>query len=145
MAIWFGAGKSPFAPGTVASLCALPLAYLLGRAPIWFGVGAVVACVLLAFKAIEVAQRVYGPVDDRRIVVDEVSGLLVAALGLTEWGNLFFAFLLFRAMDILKPWPIRRVEECKGPKGVLGDDVLAGLYTQAAFFGLRNLMRMFSL
>jgi len=101
--------------------------------------------VLLAFKAIEVAQRVYGPVDDRRIVVDEVSGLLVAALGLTEWGNLFFAFLLFRAMDILKPWPIRRVEECKGPKGVLGDDVLAGLYTQAAFFGLRNLMRMFSL
>lgn len=145
LAIWFGAGKAPFAPGTVGSLCALPLAYLLGRIPIWFGAGAVVACALLAFKAIGVAQRFYGPMDDRRIVVDEVSGLLLATLGLKDWGSLLFAFVLFRAMDVTKPWPIRTVERCRGPKGVLGDDLLAGLYAQAAFFGLRSLLGMFRL
>lgn len=111
----------------------------------WFGVGAVVTCVLLAYKAIGVAQKVYGPVDDRRIVVDEVSGLLLATLGLREWWDLLFAFLLFRAMDVMKPWPIRSVERCKGPKGVLGDDLLSGLYAQAAFLGLRSFLGMFRL
>lgn len=123
----------------------MPLAYLLGRVPIWFGVGAVVACVLLAYKAIEVAQRVYGPVDDRRIVVDEVAGLFLATLGLKDWGSLLLAFFLFRAMDVIKPWPIGAVERCRGPKGVLGDDLLSGLYAQVTLFGLRSFLGMFRL
>lgn len=70
--------------------------------------------------------------DPRIIVMDEVAGMLVAALGRPRgWGWLLALFFLFRVMDIWKPFPIRRLQDWPGGLGVVADDLLAGLYANA--------------
>lgn len=130
----FGAGLSPVAPGTVGSLVALPLAWLLHWAG---GPGLLVLGVVVVFFAGWWAAGVYGErvgvADSSAIVIDEVAGqwLVLAAVPLDL---IYFAigFALFRLFDIVKPWPVgwadRRI---KGGLGVMLDDVLAGIYGAA--------------
>jgi len=70
-----------------------------------------------------------GVKDPGIVVVDEVAGMLVAAIGQPRgWGWLLAAFLLFRLLDIWKPFPIRRLQAWPGGLGVVADDLLAGLF-----------------
>jgi phosphatidylglycerophosphatase A len=86
-----------------------------------------ILAVLLSSKA----EEAFGRKDDGRIVIDEVAGFLVTMAGVRPGlAAVILGFLLFRAFDILKPWPVRFVDKkCPGGLGVVLDDVVAGLYS----------------
>jgi phosphatidylglycerophosphatase A len=130
-------GYSPIAPGTVGSLaCALLVWFLVpevssGSSPLAMAVAVLstLAFTALAIWSSDLAERVFGH-DAHRIVIDEFAGFLFAVLLLPKSPLVFVvAFLLFRAMDIIKPFPARRAEALPGGTGVVMDDVVAGIYT----------------
>jgi phosphatidylglycerophosphatase A len=130
-----GSGYSPFAPGTAGSIVGvllfLPLAGLGWPAQL----GATVAVsVFGALAASRVAASV-GRKDPGLVVVDEVAGQWVALLALPFTpATAVMGFLLFRVMDIVKPWPARDLERLPGGLGIVADDLAAGVY---ANLGLR--------
>ena len=69
--------------------------------------------------------------DPSEVVIDEVAGMWISLLFLPREVILFLsAFLLFRILDILKPWIIDKVQELKGGLGIMMDDILAGIFTR---------------
>jgi phosphatidylglycerophosphatase A len=124
------AGYVPIAPGTLGTLVAVPLAYVLSL------LGPLEAVLFIAgFAGLAVwvsgeAEKIFKRKDPGLIVIDEMAGFLVT-LFLIPWSakNVVIGFFLFRLMDIAKPFPIRRLEsKWPGGWGVVGDDVLAGVY-----------------
>ncbi len=134
------AGYIPVAPGTFGTLVAVPLCYLLSVFGPFEG-----ALFIAVFAGGSVwisgeAERVFNKKDSSLIVIDEMAGLLVT-LFLIPWStkSVVIGFLLFRLIDITKPFPIRRMEsKLHGGWGVVGDDLLAGIYANAV---LRVVMR----
>jgi phosphatidylglycerophosphatase A len=130
LATWFGAGLSPVAPGTVGSLAALPLAYLLSHHVGIVGLAvAIVAVFLIGVWAAHSYSKRTASHDAGPIVIDEVVGQWLALL-LVPADIVLYAigFALFRLADIIKPWPIGLVDKrVKGGFGVMFDDVLAGI------------------
>jgi len=128
-----GVGYAPIASGTVGSLVALPLlpplAVLRGRAPIAY-VALVLAIVGVAIWAADLAEDALGAKDHSYIVIDEVAGLVVAGIMIPgTWLAAVVAFVLFRVFDVVKPFPARQIDEgVEGGLGVVGDDLVAGLY-----------------
>ncbi len=92
---------------------------------------AALAVVLASVWVAGRAERLLGRKDDRRIVIDEVAGMLVAVAGLpADAVNLVLGFLLFRLLDVVKPFPARLVEvKLPGGWGIVLDDVVAGVYS----------------
>jgi phosphatidylglycerophosphatase A len=125
----FGVGLFPWAPGTVASAVALPAAFGMSR----FGMGGqtifLVPAILVSAWACDRAWRVAGEDDPSWVVIDEVMGLIVTFFAVRPVGVLELAlgFVLFRILDVWKPGPIRRMERLRGAKGILMDDLLAGV------------------
>jgi phosphatidylglycerophosphatase A len=132
-----GVGYAPVASGTVGSLVALPLLPALAglrlRSPLAYA-ALVLALVLVALWAAGAAEEALGGHDHARIVVDEVAGLVVAGAFLpATWSAAALAFVLFRVFDVLKPFPANRIDgRVRGGLGVVGDDLVAGLYAGAA-------------
>ena len=144
LATLFGAGRSPVVPGTVGTLAAMPLALLAWRfLPLW---GQAVTTVTVAGAGIwagGIAARRLGTKDPGPVVIDEAAGLMVTLLGIPFGpGAAAGAFVLFRAMDVLKPPPARRAERLPGGWGIMTDDLVAGLYANAALRGALWLWRM---
>ena len=130
LATGFGAGFSPLVPGTAGTLAAIPLYLILSSIPFPIYEWTIVAFFFLSCWISDKAQSYWGTKDDRRIVIDEIMGFLVTMLWVPK--TLFFiaaGFILFRFFDILKPFPIRRLEQLKSGYGVVLDDVLAGIYS----------------
>ncbi len=136
----FGAGFSPIAPGTVGSLAAAVILYGLSSL-FSFGLGAVIFAALLIVVGLVVGVWATGRMsteaepDPGTAVWDEFVGMWIAALPAVLlgwvvgiWGMLI-AFVIFRALDVLKPWPCRRLERLHGGWGIMLDDVAAGLMT----------------
>ena len=139
IATWFGAGRSPKAPGTVGSLAALPFAWLLVAAT--GAIGLLIATALVFAIGVWASAhhaRTLGSGDPGEIVVDEVVGQWIAVLALPLDPLAYaVAFVTFRVFDIAKPWPIRLADEkLKGGFGIMADDVLAGLAALAVSTGL---------
>jgi phosphatidylglycerophosphatase A len=133
-----GVGYARYAPGTVGSLIALPLGWLIA-----YGAGRFVL-LLAAILALAIgawASELYTAetrrADPSECVVDELAGQWIAcAFAPTTFAGYALAFLLFRLFDIWKPWPIRAVERWHGGIGVMADDVLAALIAGAILVGL---------
>ncbi len=141
LSTWFGAGLLPHIPGTWGSAAALPFAWLIASE---FGTTGLVVAAAAAFGVGVWAAGIYvqrsGIPDPGPVVIDEVAG---------QWVTLAFApvsplaylvgFLLFRAFDVLKPWPAgwadRRVA---GGFGAMLDDMLAAFYACAIMFLLER-------
>lgn len=128
----FGTGFSPFAPGTAASVLAMAMFLLAGHFAAWLrpAIGAVL--IPVAFAGSAHGEKLWGH-DPSRVTIDEVLGCWIACL-LAPWtiqGSLL-ALALFRFFDILKPWPVSRLDRMKGAAGVVLDDVAAGLLSAAA-------------
>ncbi len=130
----FGAGYSPFAPGTAGALVGVLIWWALA---VLSGNWSQFQLVMLPVIAIVFALGVYATnhlekewgKDPSRVVVDEVVGMWISLLWIPiEWPYLLTAFLLFRIFDIWKPFLIRRLERLPGGWGVMLDDVLAGIY-----------------
>lgn len=130
-------GHLPLAPGTWGALLTLGLAYLLLPSYWLWQLLAIFAISCLGVWASSEAERFYGH-DGRPIVIDEVSGMLVALFLLPQTVVLYAAaFILFRFFDIVKPPPSRHLESLPGGWGVMMDDLVAGIY---AFVGMRLLL-----
>jgi phosphatidylglycerophosphatase A len=92
-----------------------------------------VAVAALAVTAVgvwcaSVVERELGQEDPQIVVIDEVAGLLVTMLPVAwpTWRAVVAGFVLFRALDMLKPWPIRRFEDLPSGWGIMFDDIAAG-------------------
>lgn len=137
-----GAGYSPLAPGTCGTAVAVPIAWLCRDwSPLAF-VALVVAVTVIGIWAAGEADRAWATHDSGRIVIDEVAGYLltVAAIDRHAWPALLVGFVVFRALDIIKPPPIRWIDEqLPGGAGVVLDDVAAGVMGCAIMFGLAQL------
>ncbi|MBI5511888.1 MAG: phosphatidylglycerophosphatase A [Deltaproteobacteria bacterium] len=124
----FGLGYLPLAPGTWGTLAAIPLWWALSSLA-WLPFAAVAAIFTgAAIGVAHLAEGIYGEHDVQRIVIDEVAGLLVAAIGVPfRWPEILAAFVLFRVLDMTKPPPIRAIDRgVGGALGVVLDDVAAG-------------------
>ena len=118
-------GSIPGAPGTYASVLAAALIWLF---PAVFG-NAVFAVVLIVFAVATVTMERFEGEDPGHIVIDEFAGMCVAMAGhRATLVNVAVGFVLFRIFDILKPFPVGRMERLKGGWGVVGDDVVAGIF-----------------
>ena len=124
-----GSGYAPFAPGTAGSLVGLLLFWPLSRLPFAGQAGVTVALFLLGtLAAAHLASRL-GLKDPGIVVVDEVVGQWVSLLLLPLTPlTVVLGFLLFRLLDVLKPWPARDFERLPGGWGIMADDVMAGIY-----------------
>jgi phosphatidylglycerophosphatase A len=124
-----GSGYSPVAPGTAGSALGLALFWPLS----WLSGPIQVALTVLLFvvgtlAATHVAARV-GRKDPGIVVVDEVVGQWISLLFLPLTpATAVVGFLLFRLMDVWKPWPARDFERLPGGLGIMTDDVMAGIY-----------------
>jgi phosphatidylglycerophosphatase A len=134
IALGFGAGLARFAPGTFGTLLAWPVGWALGGAHAAVAIGLVAALFVLGVWACGVTGRDLGAHDHGSMVWDEfVAFLLVLAVLPREIAWLSAGFVLFRALDIAKPLPIRWFERrYRGGFGVMFDDLLAAGYTLLA-------------
>lgn len=140
IATGFGTGLSPVAPGTVGSLAAAALYYfspldaeLVTKLPSGHSVPAPAILIIAAsyFVGVCATEKLASPEDPDpgRVVWDEFVGMWVTCLFLPKdvaW--LAVAFVAFRLLDVIKPFPIRRLERFPGGWGIMADDLLAGVY-----------------
>ncbi len=121
-------GFIPLAPATFGSLWALPIWFFLREQK--FSYVLVTAAIVIIGTIISADLIKTDGKDPRFIVIDEIAGLLVALLPVIkfDWRLIVVAFILFRIFDIIKPFPIRRLENIKNGIGVMADDILAGVY-----------------
>ena len=125
-------GYVPLAPGSAGSVFALALAWLLvhrAGVPPWALSLAAVAFVPVAIWSAEVASHLLGDKDPGRVVIDEFVGQWVALAPVADasWPQWATALLLFRVFDITKPFGIRRLEAIAGGRGIVADDLAAGV------------------
>lgn len=136
IALGFGAGLAPVAPGTFGTLAGLGLYWLLAlvATPLVIAFLAIPAF-FLGVWACERTGRDLGVQDHGAMVWDEIVAFLpLAALASSSLLLQAVAFVLFRLFDIWKPYPIRLVEKnVKGGMGVMVDDLMAGAYAYVAF------------
>ena len=135
-ALWvatgFGIGRAPVAPGTFGTLLGVPVYLLLQPLSTYVYVAAVSLLFVLGAWVSHSAEQQLGRHDHPAIVCDEVVGYLI-----TMWQapfGLWWAvtgFVLFRLVDIAKPYPVSQMERLPGGIGVMADDALAGVYALA--------------
>jgi phosphatidylglycerophosphatase A len=136
-----GTGYAPFAPGTVGSAVGVAIylvMFYLGM-PASFQVGLTVIVIIGGTWAAGEAARHFQQEDPSPVVVDEVAGQMATLVltGATLKGALI-GFVVFRVLDVIKPWPASRFERLHGGVGIMADDVMVALYgnliLQAVFF-----------
>jgi len=124
-------GYFPFAPGTVGSAAGLVVYGLLRLAGAPLVADVILAAVLFAAGVWSgtLAERHFGGTDPGPGVIDEVVGMLVTlALLPPGWVLAVIGFVVFRALDVVKPWPAGRLESLPGGLGMMADDVMAAVY-----------------
>lgn len=127
-------GRFPVAPGTAGSVAGVALYAILRVAGGWrLEAAALLTVLVLGIWSANVAERILGAKDPGPVVIDEVLGILItfAFLNVNVAGALT-GFLLFRAFDVVKPYPAGRLEILPGGLGVMMDDAMAALYSHAA-------------
>ncbi len=137
MATFFGVGHMYPGPGTWASAATVALWWVAAHfiAPGWLVPVAILASLAITLAGIPpstVVARESGRKDPGFVVIDEVAGQMIALIGTPlTWNYLLASFILFRSFDIMKPFPLRRLEKLPEGTGIMMDDVGAGLYALA--------------
>ena len=123
-------GYIPFAPGTFGTLAALVFMVIL-KPSLPLHIGLTVFFIIAGIVSSGRAEELFRQKDSRHIVIDEFAGYMASLLFLPlGWGYIIAAFVLFRFFDILKPPPLRRLEDFfNGGFGIMADDIGAAVYT----------------
>ena len=131
LAYGLGAGLLPWTPGTMGTLAAIPLYLLLRPLPLIWYLGALLLLFLIGVWACGKTAWELQAQDPSAIVWDEILGFLLAMTAAPPgWPWLLAGFVLFRGLDILKPWPIGALDKrVRGGLGIMLDDVAAGAMT----------------
>jgi phosphatidylglycerophosphatase A len=153
LSIWIatglGSGYFPVAPGTAGSALGLALVIAFRQTslkPLGLAVALATFAGLLFVLGVWSAgraEKVFGRVDPGQVVIDEVVGQIITfvATPRVTWTGLIAGFILFRAFDIVKPFPARRAERFPGGWGIMLDDLVAGLYTLVVLVILGRLIK----
>ena len=141
LALGFGSGLVPRAPGTAGSLVGLAAAILAAQWGAWVAVAITVVVVVAGVWICGEGARRLGVHDHPAIVWDEIAGMMIAMLAAPPgWGWTALAFALFRAFDIIKPWPIREIDHAmRGGAGIMLDDVMAGILAALVLLLVRSI------
>ena len=133
-AVWFasvlGAGRSKLAPGTVGTAATIQLYLLLAwlGSPAWY-VGTTLGILVLGIAAAQRTSQLAGIADPGLVVIDETVGFLVPMTFVApSVKHILLGFLVFRALDVVKPFGVRRLEAMDGGFGIMMDDFVAGVY-----------------
>lgn len=129
LALGFGSGLAPKAPGTFGTLAAVPLFLLMAPLSNTIYLGLLVIMSIAGIYICGKAAEDAGVPDHGAIVWDEFVGLLITMFLMpVTWQTLLVGFALFRFFDILKPWPISYIDKnCHGGLGIMLDDIVAGI------------------
>ena len=130
IAFGFGTGLAPKAPGTVGTLVALPIYWLIQDWSLLAYISVVVAAFIVGIWICQTTVDWLKQQDPSSIVWDEVVGYLVTMTAAPAgWHWMVAGFVLFRLFDIWKPWPVSLADKkLHGGLGIMLDDVVAGLY-----------------
>ncbi len=161
----FGAGRVPVAPGTFGSLVGVVwFALLIWPGNLWIYLIGTLAGIMASIWLGGEAERILGQHDPGSVVIDEIAAIPVSMGG---WGIAFLlavddsleprssleffflkypviiivCFLLFRAFDIWKPWPVKQSQSLPGGWGVTLDDLVAAAYVNIASLPLVMMLK----
>lgn len=135
-------GYVPYAPGTFGSAAGLLIFFALrdvGSTEV--EIAAILVLFIVGVWSGTIAEHHFGRIDPRPVVLDEVVGMLITLVLLPV--NVFGAilgFVVFRALDVVKPWPAARLEALPGGLGVMADDGMAAVYSNLVMQGLIRLL-----
>lgn len=128
-ATFFYVGYLPFVPGTFGSIAGLALYFFLkGNNVLYLSV--LLLVIFLGFISCGRAEKTFGIKDPKYAVIDEVAGMLISLMFVPydiKW--VVIGFLVFRLIDTLKPFPANRFQRMHGSLGIMGDDIVAGIYS----------------
>ena len=124
-----GIGRARRAPGTFGTLLGIPLAFIISILPGPLNLALLLGLIVFSVAVSERASMIMSQKDPGSIVIDEIAGYCVAVFGLPfNFSTVAAGFVLFRLLDILKPWPVRYFDRnFSGGTGITADDVAAGL------------------
>ena len=138
IAVGFGSGLAPKAPGTAGTLAAVPLFILMQPLPL-ISYLLITTCLFIAgiWICTYTAEQL-GVHDHPSIVIDEIAGYLITMIAAPSgWLPIVVGFVLFRLLDALKPWPISWLDRnVNGGFGIMIDDVAAGIIAMLIMQGL---------
>lgn len=134
LATFFYLGRAPLMPGTVGTLGAIPLVFAFSLTGLYGYSALTFVFTLLAVRVADKYESMVQDHDSKEVVIDEVVGYLVAMFWLPHtWQSFLFAFIIFRALDIIKPFPINLLDQrASGGFGTVVDDLAAGVVTNVA-------------
>jgi phosphatidylglycerophosphatase A len=129
LALGFGSGLAPVAPGTFGSIVGLLFGLAVAPFGFWFALTVTIVVTVAGIWICGESARKLGVHDHSAIVWDEVAGMMLTMLAApATWWGIAVAFGLFRLFDIWKPWPIREIDHgMRGGLGIMLDDVMAAL------------------
>ena len=130
-------GFFPIAPGTVGSAVGVAVYLLLQRLDIAYAeLIAIIVLFMAGIAFTKTCEEDLRCVDPGPIVIDEVMGMLITLFMIPVGaGGLILGFLLFRALDVVKPFPARQLESLHGGMGVMADDAMAAIYANLLLRG----------
>ena len=129
LSTFFYIGYLPLIPGTFASITGVFLFYFL-KDNLLIYIFSILFLLLIGILVGERAEEVFQRKDCPFIVIDEVLGMLLSLIFIPyDIKLVIIAFVIFRILDTLKPYPASMLQNLKGGIGIMGDDIVAGLYT----------------
>ena len=130
LAFGFGSGLSKKMPGTLGTVAAIPLYWVLAQSNGWIYLSVTLISILAGIAICDKAAQKLRVHDYGGIVWDEIAGFLVTMFWIPlSWESVLAGFTLFRFFDIVKPWPIKWLDRhVQGGFGIMIDDVLAGIF-----------------
>ena len=137
----FGVGNISPMPGTYGSLLGAALFLLVPVNQFSIKIAAILIVILFGAYAASIIEMETGVTDNNIIVIDEIAGMWITLLfvPMQLWW-IISAIVLFRILDIVKPYPIKKIERLKGGYGVMLDDIAAGIYAGIALWGTGKLL-----
>jgi phosphatidylglycerophosphatase A len=130
-------GFVPFAPGTFGSAAGVALYLAARHSPVPYLQELLIAALFAAGVALtKTCEEDLRCTDPGPVVIDEVMGMLITVFMIpVGWLGLLLGFLLFRALDVVKPFPARQLERLHGGLGVMADDAMAAIYANLLLRG----------
>ena len=146
IATFGGVGLFPIAPGTIGSIAGLGVLWAISFASsdsyqIFLQLLFLIIFIPIGVISSSAYEKHFGKIDPKEVVVDEVVGIMITLFALPfTWINIIVGFILFRFFDIVKPFPIGKLQNIKGGWGIMADDIAAGIVSAAILRVLINIL-----
>lgn len=131
IATFFYIGYIPVVPATIGTLFSIPIViFFYSIKNTLYQIVALLFLIILSTKITTILEKKINRKDPKEIVIDEVIGFIIS-LFLIKINilNIILAFSVFRFLDILKPFPANKIQKINGGIGIMGDDIVVGIYT----------------